>query len=136
MFDGKWTYRSFHNRAVLVAGDPQQALRLIFAEAVFTFEVTDTTLKGALDWQGGGLNLQGTIQPANAGGPISVAIIGTGRPNTDTEGWEYDYRASLAYQWPNGVDQVPALVGTVIRAKPHDGAAEGYVASFIAVKQG
>ncbi|MGY3621931.1 hypothetical protein ACVJGD_008127 [Bradyrhizobium sp. USDA 10063] len=30
MFDGKWTYRSFHNRAALVAGDPQEALRLIF----------------------------------------------------------------------------------------------------------
>jgi len=33
------------------------------------------------------------------------------------------------------VDQVPALVGTVIRAKPHNGEAAGYVASFIAVKQ-
>jgi hypothetical protein len=127
--------RSFHNRAAPVAGDPQKALRLIFAEAVFTFEVTDATLKGALDWQGGGLDLQGTIQPANAGEPISVAIIGTGRQNTDTEGWEYDYRASLAYQWPNGIGQVPALVGTVIRAKPHNGAPAGYVASFIAVKQ-
>jgi hypothetical protein len=29
--------------------------------------------------------------------------------------------ASLAYRWPNGVDQVTVLVGTVIRAKPHDG---------------
>ncbi|MGY3621930.1 hypothetical protein [Bradyrhizobium sp. USDA 10063] len=92
-------------------------------------------LTGALDWQGGGLNLQGTIQPANAGPPLSVAIVGTGRPDTDTAGWEYDYRASVAYQWPNGIDQVPALVGTVIRAKPHNGAPAGYVASFIAVKQ-
>ena len=31
--------------------------------------------------------------------------------------------------------QVPALVGSVIRAKPHGSAPAGYVASFIAVKQ-
>ena len=133
---GKWTYRSFHNRAALIDGDAQKALDLIFAEAVFTFEVTGpTTLKGRLDWQGGGLDLQGTIEPASGHAPLSVAIVGTGRPNSQTTGWEYDYRASLAYQWPNGVDQVPALVGTVIRAKPHNGEAAGYVASFIAVKQ-
>jgi hypothetical protein len=50
-------------------------------------------------------------------------------------GWEYDYHAQLAYQWPTGVNQVPALVGTVMRAKAHDGGAAGYVASFIAVRQ-
>jgi hypothetical protein len=132
---GKWTYRSFHNRPALVDGDPQKALRLIFAEAVFTFEINGTSLKGALDWQGGGLDLQGTIQPASGPAPLSVAIVGSGRPKTGTDGWEYDYRASLAYEWPNGVGQVPALVGTVIRAKPHDGSPAGYVASFIAVKQ-
>ena len=133
---GKWTYRSFHNRPELVAGDAQKALHLIFAEAVFTFAVDkETVLTGAIDWQGGGLDLQGTVQPASGAAPSSVAIVGTGRPNTDTAGWEYDYRANLAYQWPNGVDQVPALVGTVIRAKPHNGSPAGYVASFIAVKQ-
>ena len=108
---------------------------MIFAEAVFTFEIDGTSLKGGIDWQGGGLDLQGTIQPANGTAPLSVAIVGAGRPKTDTDGWEYDYRANLAYEWSNGVGQVPALVGTVIRAKPHDGAPAGYVASFIAVKQ-
>jgi hypothetical protein len=132
---GKWTYRSFHNRPALVDGDPQKALRLIFAEAVFMFQIDGTSLKGALDWQGGGLDLQGTIQPPSGTAPFSVAIVGSGRPKTDTDGWEYDYRANLAYEWPNGVSQVPALVGTVIRAKPHDGGPAGYVASFIAVKQ-
>jgi hypothetical protein len=132
---GKWTYRSFHNRPSLVDGDPQQALDLIFAEAVFTFEIDGTSLRGGLDWQGGGLDLQGTIQPASGTAPLSVAIVGSGRPKTGTDGWEYDYRANLAYEWPNGVGQVPALVGTVIRAKPHGGGPAGYVASFIAVKQ-
>ena len=132
---GKWTYRSFHNSPALLDGDPQKALRLIFAEAVFTFEIDGSSLKGALDWQGGGLDLQGTIQPASGTAPLSVAIAGSGRAKTDTDGWEYDYRANLAYDWPNGVGQVQALVGTVIRAKPHDGGPAGYVASFIAVKQ-
>jgi hypothetical protein len=64
-----------------------------------------------------------------------VEIVGTGRPNTGTANWEYDYHGQLAYQWPNGVDQVPAIVGNVIRAKPHNGNPAGVVASFIAVKQ-
>lgn len=136
---GKWTYRSFHNDPAPVAQDPKtapdKALALIFAEAVFTFEVLpDATLKGAIDWPGGGLDLQGAVHAASADAPLTVEVVGTGRPGTGTAGWEYDYRGQLAYEWPNGVNQVPALVGTVIRAKPHDGAPAGYVASFIAVK--
>jgi hypothetical protein len=137
---GKWTYRSFHNDPAPVAEDPktapEKALALIFAEAVFTFEMpSSVTLKGAIDWSGGGLDLQGTIQPGVAGTGPTFEIIGTGRPGTATAGWEYDYRGQLAYQWPNGINQVPALVGTVIRAKRHNGAPAGYVASFIAVKR-
>jgi hypothetical protein len=137
---GRWTYRSFHNNPAPVAEDPktapEKALALIFAEAVFTFDIpSSTTLKGAIDWPGGGLDLQGIIRPGTAGAGPTVEIVGTGRPGTGTAGWEYDYRGQLAYQWPNGVNQIPALVGTVIRAKPHNGAPAGYVASFIAVKR-
>jgi hypothetical protein len=133
---GKWTYRSFRNDPVPVGDDANKALALIFAEAAFSFELpTSTTLKETIDWDGGGLDLQGTIRPtAESGGPV-VEIVGTGRPGTSTAGWEYDYHAQLAYQWPKGVNQVPALVGTVMRAKAHVGGAAGYVASFIAVKQ-
>lgn len=131
---GKWTYRSFHNDAALVGGNPDKALRLIFAEAEFDFQVSPTGLKGSLDWPGGGLDLQGTVTGGVAGAPLSVEIVGTGRLDTDTAGWEYDYRGHLAYRWPNGVNQVPALVGSVLRAKPHDGAPAGYSASFVAVK--
>ena len=132
---GKWTYRSFHNRAALVNGDKDAALALIFAEAVFTFEVSGWTVTGKLDWDGGGLDIAGTVKAPTAECPLGVELVGSGRPNSETAGWEYDYRANLAYHWPNGVNQVPALVGTVIRAKPHDGEPAGYVASFIAVKQ-
>ena len=133
---GKWTYRSFHNRPAPVGGDKDKALALIFAEATFTFEIiSSTSLKGTIDWGSGGLDLKGTIRPAGARAPLTVEIIGTGRPGSPTADWEYDYYGHLAYQWPNGVNQVPALVGTVIRAKPHGNSPAGYVASFIAVKQ-
>src|SRR3954464_14703394 len=91
---GKWTYRSFLNDPKLVTSDPSKVaenlLALLFAEAVFTFEIpTPTSLKGTIDWPGGGLNLLGTV--AQDGGAPVVAIRGTGRPNTDTAQWEYDY---------------------------------------------
>ncbi|MCA6121184.1 hypothetical protein J6500_04585 [Bradyrhizobium sp. WSM 1704] len=132
---GKWTYRSFHNDPAPVGDDAEKALRLIFAEAEFTFEISGTELSGMIDWGSGGLALKGTIQLATATTPLAVQIVGTGRTNLGTEGWEYDYNAQLAHQWPNGINQVPALVGSVIRAKPHGSAPAGYVASFIAVKQ-
>src|SRR5262249_3669540 len=133
---GTWTYRSFNNDPTLVDGDPNKALALFFAEAIFTFTIpSSTSLQGAIAWPGSGLALAGDIKLGCDGlGPI-VTITGTGRPGTDTEGWEYDYFGQLAHAWPNGVDQRPALVGSVIRAKPHNGAPAGYVASFVAVKQ-
>jgi hypothetical protein len=63
------------------------------------------------------------------------AIAGVGRANTPTAGWEYDYNCITGSVWPNGVDQVPSILGTVIRAKPHNGSPAGVVASFIGVRQ-
>ena len=130
---GKWTYRSFLNDPAMVGDDPQKAYDLIFAEATFTFEVSGTELKGIIDWGSGGLDLKGTVSSAGA---LSVQIIGLGRPGTQTDGWRYDYNGNIAYEWPNAIDQVPALVGTVIRVNAHGaGAPAGVTASFIAVKQ-
>jgi hypothetical protein len=136
---GKWTYRSFHNQPSLVTDDPntaaKKALALIFAEAVFNFDVpSNSNLTGTIDWAGGGLDLLGTIRLDCSGEP-TIEIVGSGRPGTGTAGWEYDYYGQLGHHWPNGIGQVPVLVGTVMRAKPHDGAPAAYVASFIAVKQ-
>ena len=85
---------------------------------------------------GGGyvLDLKGTMQTTGSGDTY-VEIFGTGRAGTKTDNWEYDYRGWTTPKWPNGVNQVPSIVGTVIRAKPHDGGAAGVVASFIAVKR-
>jgi len=77
--------------------------------------------------------LKGTVSTA---APLTVQIVGMGRPGTDTEGWRYDYNGALAYEWPNAVKQVPAVVGTVIRVNAHGkGAPAGVTASFIAVKR-
>jgi hypothetical protein len=133
---GKWTYRSFRNDPTPVDGDPNKALGLFFAEAEFSFEaVSDTTFKGVIDWGSGGLDLSGTIKPGGADTPVAFAIIGLGRPGSQTDGWEYDYNGCVAYKWPAATSQVPALVGSLIRAKPHNGGAAGYTASFIAVKK-
>jgi hypothetical protein len=133
---GSWTYRSFRNDSVPVDGDPQKAIELFFAEAEFRFEaMTDLEFKGVIDWGSGGLDLVGRINPGGFDTPVGFSIVGTGRPGSQTDGWQYDYNGCIAHHWPNGVDQVPSLVGTVIRAKPHNGAPAGYTASFIAVKK-
>lgn len=133
---GEWTYRSYLNSADLVT-DADTALAMIFGQGIFTFQTpSSTTLKGTFDMSGGlVLDLEGTIQQAGKDSPLTVQINGYGRAGTGTDGWEYDYYGFLAHSWPNGVNQVPALVGTVIRAKPHNGGAAGVTASFVAVKR-
>jgi hypothetical protein len=133
ILDGKWTYRSFFNDPAFVGNDKQKALDLIFAEATFTFEISGADLKGIIDWGSGGLDLKGTVSST---APLTVEIIGLGRPGTQTDGWRYDYHGNLAYEWPNAIKQVPAVVGSVIRVNAHGpGAPAGVTASFIAVKQ-
>ena len=124
---GTWAYRSYLNTA-----DQRP-----FGAGLFTFQSpTPTTLTGTLDMGSGlVLDLQGTITPATGGCPLTVDIRGFGRPGTDTNEWEYDYHGSLAFHWPTGINQVESLVGSVIRAKPHDGQPAGLTASFIAVRQ-
>lgn len=133
---GKWTYRSYFNTAALVT-DADSALAQIFGQGVFTFETpSSTTLTGTFDMGGGlVLDMKGTFRPAAPGSPLTLELVGSGRAGTRTDGWQYDYNAFLAHRWPNGVNQIPALVGSVIRAKPHNGSPAGFVASFIAVKQ-
>lgn len=137
-FAAKWTYRSYHNRPeVIVDQDAALALSLIFGEGVFTFENTDLkVLKGTFDMGGGFLlDLEGTVRWQTYVSPAIFEFTGKGRPGTPTDGWQYDYVGYLAWQWPDGIGQVPAIVGTVLRTKPHGKAQAGYVASFIATKQ-
>jgi len=81
------------------------------------------------------LDLAGRVTQPAGSSALTIQMVGSGRPGTSTAGWEYDYHGNLAYEWPNGSGQVPALIGSVLRAKPHAEAPAGYVASFVAVKQ-
>ncbi|CAN5419301.1 hypothetical protein BH10PSE6_BH10PSE6_05040 [soil metagenome] len=133
---GKWTYRSFHNNPAPVTDSAETAFGLFFAEAEFMLaDVSVGVIGGTIDWPGGGLDLAGSVTPPIDTSSLTFQIIGKGRVGTGTAGWEYQYHGHLAHQWPRGVNQIPALVGTVIRAKPHGAAAAGYVASFVAVER-
>jgi hypothetical protein len=93
--------------------------------------------EGTYEWQGGGLDLNGTF----VSGPeifdyARFDIVGTGRHGTGTDGWEYRYHGHLSWQWAKGSDvQTPTLVGSVIRIHGEEAAPAGYVAPFIAVKR-
>ncbi len=156
---GKWTYRSYRNRAdIIVNADAEpsvqalgaiygqevetanaalKALSLVFGEGIMTFDPpSGSSISGNLDMGGGFvLDLKGTMQPLAGAGILALEIFGTGRAGTPTENWEYDYKAFMTPKWPNGVNQIPAFVGTVIRAKPHGSAPAGVVASFVSIKQ-
>jgi hypothetical protein len=134
-FAGIWTYRSFLNNPELTGGDPNKLAALLFAEATWTVQDTAANVfKGQLSFGPNDImDLLGTITTA-AGASPHVHIVGKGRPGTPTAQLFYDYDGSLTEKWPEGVNQVPAITGSVIRMKPHDGQPAGLVASFIAVK--
>ena len=127
MLTGKWTYRSYVNTPTLVGDDPQAALALIFGEG--------DSFGGKLDMGSGyALDLEGEVLP---GDPQGFSIVGLGIDGTPTAGWRYDYHGVTGYEWPDGVDQVPSLLGTVVRVNAHGPSSPaGYTASFIAVQDG
>jgi hypothetical protein len=134
MLSGKWTYRSYRNTPALVGDDPKAALALIFGEGVFDFEAGEGAyFSGALGMGSGyALTLQGEILPE---GPPGFSIVGLGIDGTPTAGWRYDYHGVAGYEWLDGVDQVPSLLGTVVRVNAHGPSSPaGYTASFIAVR--
>ena len=134
-FAGTWTYRSFLNNPAPVGNDPSKLEALLFAEGVLTVkDAPATAFEGELSFGPGSvMDLKGAVTSAHDGVAAHAHIVGKGRPGTSTEHYFYDYDGSLTEQWPNGVNQVPAITGSVIRVKPHDGNPAGLVASFIAV---
>jgi hypothetical protein len=131
---GSWHYRSFLNENKQVS----DLNTILFGEGDLTFEEAPPgVLTGTGDF-GGGLTMKYQGSVVHAGG-ITVRFqgVGAGASNKD---WLYDYVGVLVPQWPNGVGQVPAIVGSVVRSAPHSNgsggtAAPGRVASFIAVKR-
>ena len=132
-FVGRWTYRSLRN-------DPQ--LDTAFNDLQFgrgTIEIKDAPpqiLTGTIGGTGWSLNLQGSRE---YGTPMRARFQGVGTINNET--WIYDYEGWLVPNWPHGVNQRPAIVGSVIRTKDHSGgqpgsiSPAGVVASFYAVRE-
>jgi hypothetical protein len=131
---GKWTYRSFINNPDSKV--PFNDLEFAIAEITID-ESPFGTLAGKLSFGDDYLKLNGTITYGN---PFSLRFRGVGAtPGTIENGqpWIYNYQGYVAPAWPDGVDQVPAIVGTIVRTVSHSGgkAKAGLVASFIAVRK-
>jgi hypothetical protein len=127
-FVGSWTYRSLINNPD-VGTDFNQ---LEFGRGTIVISETPmATLQGTIGGPDWSLTLKGARQ---YGSPMHARFQGVG--TVGGEKWIYDYDAYLVPPWPNGVDQVPAMVGSVIRTIPHSGgkAHAGVVASFYAVR--
>src|ERR1700710_627148 len=132
---GRWTYRSYHNDPALVGNNPQKALALIFGEGTMQLAVSaQGAISGTFDMGGGYLMDMTGTETHPLAGPAHIAMRGTGRANTPTAGWIYDYQGYFAPTWPNGVHQIPAVVGTTSRAVPHNGEPAGVTASIILVR--
>lgn len=126
-FEGDWAYRSFRSNPDL-AVEPND---LLFGSGTLVLDQnSDTTVSGTLGGDGWSLQLTGS---ADIGSPPTVRFQGRGE--IGGEEWVYDYAGYLVPKWPNGVEQRPAIVGTIVRTKEHSqGQAEaGYVAQWIAV---
>lgn len=129
---GKWTYRSFLNDPNLQTSfnDLQFGLGTIVIK-----DAAPNVLKGTIGGDGWSLDLTGS---RSYGNPMQIRFQGKGF--VGGEEWIYDYEGYLSPMWPNGVQQRPALVGTIVRTVPHKNSSggvspAGVVASWIAVKQ-
>lgn len=134
MLTGRWTYRGYVNTSSLVGDDPEAALALIFDEGVFDLEAgPGDRLHGAFGMASGdALTLEGRLLPGDG---TNFSIVGLGVDGTPTQGWRYDYRGAVGHEWPSGVEQIPSLLGTVVRVNAlGPSAPAGFTASFIAVR--
>ena len=129
---GTWTYRSF-------VSDPALATPfndLEFGRANLRIDPAPMhEFKGLIYGEGWQLDLKGST---HYGYPFVVRFQGKGM--VGNEEWIYDYLGFLVPPWPNGINQRPAITGSIIRTVPHSAgegnvAPAGVVCSWIAVKQ-
>ena len=127
--NGTWTYRSFRSVPDL---DVEPNDLLFGAGNLELKQVSSTKIEGSLSGSGWSLKIVGGITHGN---PVSVRFQGKG--TIGEEEWIYDYQGYLIPVWPNGVEQRPAIVGSIVRTVPHSNgqATAGYVAQWIAVLQ-
>jgi hypothetical protein len=59
-----------------------------------------------------------------------------GIPNSPTNGWIYDYFGMVDPIWPDAVNQIPTVTGSVIRTVDHGSSKAGVTATFYMVQRG
>lgn len=126
-FSGTWSYRSFVNEPDL------NAPRIAFGSGTLTLvENASHAVTGRIGGPGWELNITGT----SAYSETTAQVTLEGRGTINGELWVYSYAGSMAPRWSNAVNQVDAIVGTVVRTVPHSGGAAeaGFTASFYAVR--
>lgn len=131
---GVWTYRSFLSNPDVNADFDT----LEFGRGNIRIDPGSLqTFSGLIYGPGWELKLKGAIAYGN---PFNVRFQGVGIVGGAQ--WIYDYQGYLIPDWPNGIDQRPALVGSIVRTIPHptgpngkSTAPAGVVAQWIAVKQ-
>ena len=129
---GIWTYRSLLNNPDLSVDFNS----LEFGRGNLKIETSENgQLKGKIYDTGWELELKGSFQ---YGSPATLWFQGSGIVSGAP--WVYDYLCYVVPHIPNGINQTPALVGSVTRAIPHpDGkggiSKAGVVCSFYAVLQ-
>jgi hypothetical protein len=124
---GTWTYRSLQNNPDL----DTEFNDLEFGRAhIDILPGPLGALAGRIYGPGWELTLSGSI---SYGAPFGVRFQGRGI--VGGEEWIYDYIGYLSPAWPNGIDQRPALAGSIVRTVPHTQgkAPAGVVASWYAV---
>lgn len=128
---GQYVYRSLHNNQNL--GEDFSKLR--FGEGIISLTQTDeSNVSGELDMGGDyKLILNGIVEGFD--NHVALYMKGEGLGNTPTEGWIYEYSGYVAYSWPNGIDQIKTITGTVVRSADHGNSGAGYTGSFIMVKR-
>ncbi len=118
-FVGSWVYRSLLNDPDIEK--PFNDLRLA-AAIIRIDDAPFNVLTGEIGGPGWSLALQGSRE---YGTPMRARFQGKGV--IGGEKWEYDYDGYLVPHWPNGVDQRPAMVGSLIRTLTHSGGQPGTV---------
>ena len=114
---GTWTYRSLLNDQDMAA--PFNDLE--FGRAHIDIETAPMgVLKGRIYGPGWVLALSGSI---NYGNPYALRFQGRGV--VGGEEWVYDYIGYFVPPWPNGIDQRPAMAGSIVRTVPHASGAGG-----------
>ena len=134
---GIWTYRSFINDPAAVAS-PDQAMSLIFGEGELRISQASAAegFRATLSFGGDAvMDLVGNVAEAQGGRPLTASANGRGRTGGPIADFAYDYIFYAVPDWPDGVDQRPALVGSVVRVADHGNAKKGATASTITVKR-